>query len=277
MDKRIETPLTAIVMAASSDIGASLCKHWSSKNWTLAGTFRNFSPQVEELQKVHGVQLFPCDLLNQESIRASCSGLAGICSNWDVLVVAPGHQEPIGFFTDVDFEKWEQGIAVNLLKPLEFVHRLLPYRNRQRRPTVLFFAGGGTNNAVVRYSSYTLSKIALIKMCELLDAETPDTRFVIVGPGWVKTKIHTATVNAKESAGSNFNKTLEKFQRGDWIPMEKVVECCTYLVTTPCNAISGRNFSVAFDPWGTEELEQALMNNQEMYKLKRYQNEWGRA
>ena len=265
---------SAIVIAASSDIGANLCKHWRGKGWKVAGTFRSASPNVEELQRTHNVELFPCDLLNPDSIKNSCSALANTCPNWDVLTFAPGLQDPIGFFEQVDFEKWEQGVNVNLLKPLEILHRLLPYRNREKKPTVLFFAGGGTNNAVVRYSSYTLSKIALIKMCELLDAEMPDTRFVIVGPGWVKTKIHVSTVNAKEAAGANFHRTLEKFQKGDWIPMEKVVECCTYLVTTPCDAISGRNFSVASDSWGTIDLEQALISNPEMYKLKRHLNDW---
>ena len=263
----------AVIISASSDIGVALCKSWRSLGWSVLGTFRTRSPAVEELERVHKIPLFHCDLLDPHSLQAALSALEQ--ETWDILVFAPGWMEPIGHFDEVDFSDWEKGVSVNFLKPLQILHRLLPKRG-QHRPTVLFFAGGGINSAVARYSSYTISKIALTKMCELLDAEIPDTRFVIVGPGWVNTKIHEATLRAKEAAGPNFQRTVERIQKEEWIPMEKVVACCTYLVTSPCEAISGRNFSTAFDQWGTRDLEEALVQNQEMYKLRRQGNEWGK-
>jgi len=252
----MKAPRTAIVISASSDIGIALCKSWRNQGWNVAGTFRTRSPAVQELETIHKIPLFHCDLLNAASLQSSLSAIKQLYPSWDVLVFAPGFMEPIGHFHEVDFSAWEKGLNINFLKPLEILHQLLSKRS-QNHPTVLFFAGGGTNGAVVRYSSYTISKIALTKMCELLGAEIPDTRFVIVGPGWVKTKIHESTLRAKEAAGANFQKTLEKIEKEEWISMEDVVACCTYLVTTSCHAISGRNFSTAFDRWGTSELEDA--------------------
>ena len=76
--------------------------------------------------------------------------------------------------------------------------------------SVIFFAGGGTNNAVLGYSAYVLSKIALIKMCELLDAEIAQVKFTIVGPGWINTKIHNETLMAGEQENNNnYSKTQE--------------------------------------------------------------------
>lgn len=269
------TSRTAIIISASSDIGLALCKSWRNQGWNVAGTFRTQTPAVVELQTIHGVHLFHCDLLNADSLHSSLSAIEKIYPSWDVLVFAPGFMEPIGHFHEVEFSAWEKGVSVNFTKPLEILHKLLPKRS-QNHPTVLFFAGGGTNGAVVRYSSYTISKIALTKMCELLDAEIPDTRFVIVGPGWVKTKIHESTLRAKDAAGANFQKTLEKIEKEEWVPMEDVVASCTYFATTSCDEISGRNFSTAFDQWGTAELEDALKNNRDMYKLRRHGNEWGK-
>ena len=137
----------------------------------------------------------------------------------------------------------------------------------------MFFAGGGTNSATVNYSAYTISKIALIKMCELLDAEVKDVRFTILGPGWVGTKIHQATLKAKEDAGANYETTKYKLNSDELTPMNEVLDCCDWLINSPREVISGRNFSAVFDKWGSKELSQELVRDSEMYKLRRHGNE----
>ena len=46
-------------------------------------------------------------------------------------------------------------------------------------------------------------------MCELLDAEVPDVKFVILGPGWVRTKIHDAVLQAGKIAPVRLMTRLE--------------------------------------------------------------------
>ena len=277
MDKEIH----AIVISASSDIAGDICKDWSARGWNVYGTYRKHSPLVEELEKAPKTKLVSCDLLDLASVEKACASLQEMCPRWDVLLIAPARQEPVGDFHQVDFDEWEEGVQLNLLRQLRILHKLLPNRNLETslpEPCVLFFAGGGTNNAVLHYSSYTLSKIALIKMMELLDAELPDTRFVIVGPGWVKTKGHLPTLQiGPQFAGENYQKTIEKLKSNECTPMEKVISCCNWLVTTPCKAVKGRNFSVVFDAWGSVELEAALEADPNMYKLRRHQNAWKRS
>jgi short-subunit dehydrogenase len=262
-----------IVISASSDIGVELCARWKSKNWEVFGTYRTESSMTNQL-KANGVQLIHCDLLSKKNIKRLCLELKSICTKWDVLILCPGTQNPIGPFKDVDFKEWEESINVNFVRQLNIVHGLLPQRNTESKegPCVLFFAGGGTNNATLNYSAYTLSKIALIKMCELLDAEITDSRFVIVGPGWVKTKIHEETLSAGEKAGDNYQKTKVKLTGKEWTEMNDVVDCCEWLISAPKHIISGRNFSVVFDQWGSDELKNLLKNDHSMYKLRRHGN-----
>ncbi len=270
--------VNAIVISASSDIAGAICKDWSARGWNVYGTYRSPSPLVEELTRDSNTRLVQCDLLDVKSVDTACVTLASLCPQWDVLLIAPARQEPVGDFHEVNFDEWEEGVQLNLLRQLRILHKLLPHRNLKTslpEPCVLFFAGGGTNNAVVHYSSYTLSKIALIKMMELLDAELPDTRFVIVGPGWVKTKGHLPTLRmGAKHAGANYQKTLDKLNSNECTPMDQVVSCCNWLATTPCKAVKGRNFSVVFDKWGSSELEQALETDPNMYKLRRHKNLW---
>jgi len=271
----------AIVFSASSDIGAALCKNWKEAGWNVFGTYRTESKLVDELKVEHQIQMIHCDFSDIESIKNAYTKLKEKCFYWDVLVFASGIMEPIGNFEEVNFDEWEQSVSTNLLSPLRMLHYFLPQRNVEInsaspiKPTVLFFAGAGTNNAALNYSVYALSKVALIKTCELLDAEIPDSKFLIIGPGWVNTKIHTSTLQAGEKgAGSNYQRTLQQISEKNWVPMEKVIDCCNWVINTGSNGVGGRNFSVAFDSWGTKDIEDALENNSDMYKLRRSHNSW---
>ena len=267
--------LKVIIISISSDIGMALCNSWIPKGWEIFGTYRTNSPILDKL-KDKGVRIVSCDLSCVEEIKKACSKLKSICPEWDVLILCAGTQEPIGPFLDNNFKDWKESVNINLISQLNVVHELLPNRNKKQElgPCVLFFAGGGTNNATVNYSAYTLSKIALIKMCELLDAEIVDTRFKILGPGWVKTKIHKQTLKASENAGQNYKKTKDKLYSSECTPMDDVVECCEWIIKSPRNIVGGRNLSVVFDMWGSGKLSKKLQADSNMYKLRRYGNDF---
>ena len=265
---------SAIIISASSDIGTAMCKSWIATGWEVYGTYRTKSQATEELVSL-GVKLVRCDLSEPTSMADACLHLRRLCSQWDVLAMCPGSQDPVGPFIESTFDDWEDSVRVNFSSQMRMVHELLNSRrvDSSLGPCVLFFAGGGTNNAPVNYSAYIVSKIALIKMCELLDAEIPDTRFVIVGPGWVKTKIHSSTLRAGVRAGNNYQRTIDKLASNELTPMEEVLRCCDWVVNAPRELVSGRNFGVVHDMWGAQELAGKLVEEPNMYKLRRFGND----
>ncbi|MEE9910681.1 MAG: SDR family oxidoreductase [Deltaproteobacteria bacterium] len=265
--------MNAIIISVSSDIGNEMARRWIARGWQIVGTYRKMTPAMKTLAD-EGVCLVNCDLSEDESVQSACQEIQERCREWDVLVLCPGLQDPVGAFDSVDFDAWVMSVRVNFVNQMRIVRELLPKRNRSNEvgPCVLFFAGGGTNSAPVNYSAYTISKIALIKMCELLDEEIRDTRFTIVGPGWVKTKIHESTVKAGAKAGDNLKRTLDKFSRDEFTSMQDVLDCCDWLIKSPRELVSGRNFSVVSDAWGTDELSEKLVRDPDMYKLRRYGN-----
>ena len=223
-----------------------------------------------------GVVLRTCDLDDRRSMETACRELKTLCPGWDVLVLCPAQLDPVGRFEEADFDEWEASITTNFTSQMRIVHQMLPARaeGRDIGPCVLFYAGGGSNSAPVNYSAYTVSKIALTKMTELLQAEIEDTRFVIVGPGWVRTKIHDSTLRAEARAGENYQITLDKLERNEFSPMSDVLDCCDWLIDTPRSSVGGRNVSVVHDSWGSKVLENQLRQNPDMYKLRRYGNDW---
>jgi len=268
-----DAPLRAVICSITSDIGLAMADRWLQRGGRVAGTYRTRTDALARLEAA-GASAVACDLADRASVEAACARIAGIGA-WDVLVLAAGLTDPIGPFEGTDFDEWEQSLTVNLTAQLRVLHRLLPLRDttRAHAPAVVFFAGGGTNNATLNYSAYTLSKIASIKMVELLDAEIADTSFTIIGPGWVATKIHESTVRAGDRAGANYQRTVERLASDDLTPMDDVLDCVDWAIAAPREVVSGRNFSVVFDAWGDPALDALLRADPNAYRLRRAGNE----
>ena len=261
------------IQAISSDIGYHLAKFWLKQGHTVTGTYRTRNTNVEQLVD-QGIEVTDCDLSFPGSVDAAGRWLSDQL-RWNVLVLAAGSLEPIGLFADSDIDEWELSICNNFVGQFRYLHRALPQRDLEvsHSPVVLFFAGSGTNSAPVRYSSYIVSKIAAIKMCELLHAELPDTTFTILGPGWVNTKIHQSTLRAgSERSGNNYFRTIEMLKSDSPIPIERVLECCDWLINARREIVGGRNFSAVHDPWDSD-LINLIESNPDAFRLRRSDND----
>lgn len=254
------------ILSISSDIGFELAIYWLDKGHKVAGTYNNFSKNCKIL-KDKGVTLYKLDIKEKKNIF---SFFKFNQSAWNWLIVATGTQEPIGSFLDVGDEEWTNSIEVNFTNQFLFLKKILPFRKKKSR--VLFFAGGGTNNATINYSAYTISKIASIKMCELLAEEIKDVTFSILGPGWVKTKIHNSTLKNKKGSQKNYKKTIQMLKSGKCYPIKKVVEACNWILNQRRELVNGRNFSAVHDPWESKKIYK-ILNNENNFKLRRFGND----
>lgn len=267
----MEEKHSAIIIGISSDIGMALTQRWLDRGYGIFGTYRTESDAVSEI-KSKGVNLIDCNVSDPVSIRDACRKIKKLCPAWDILVICSASLEPIDFFIESTFEDWENSVKLNFINQMQIIYELLPIRRTGSMlgSRVLLFSGGGINDAPTNYSAYTISKIAAVKMCELLAAEIPDTGFTSIGPGWVKTKIHDQTLKAGRKAGSNYRRTLEKLKTGDFTPMEHVLDCCDWVVDAPKEVVSGRNINVVHDNWGNKVFERELAEDRHLFKLRKY-------
>jgi NAD(P)-dependent dehydrogenase (short-subunit alcohol dehydrogenase family) len=263
-----------VIIGASSDIGFALAKNWIEKGWNIFGTYRTYSNEVLWL-KENIDHVIECDLMSIKDIKNVSSEVEKLFKPWDILLFGPGLQEPIGSFKDIQIDDWVDSFNVNFINQIRLLHLLIANRNStsENIPKVIFFAGGGVNNAPVGYSAYTVAKIAMVKMVEILAEEIKNIRFTIIGPGWVKTKIHDSILNRKNELDLNYQRVLKKFQKDDFVPMNLVIDCCNKILEEQSDIYSGRNISVEFDLWGSVSLRELLKHDANMYKLRRCGND----
>lgn len=272
--KKMEKKKIVFISSITSDIGCALAKRYIKEGWNVVGTYKSKN-NLEEIQSI-SKYLFFCDFTNKESVKKCIEDYneKNIC--WDLFIACAGTQKPIKPFFECDFDEWDSSLHINAIEQLRLLHSTYNSKDKKDPITAVFFGGPGTNNAIKNYSAYCISKIILIKMCELLDFENDNFNIFIIGPGWVKTKMHYETIGEnRRIIGENYDKTIEFMENGKGTSMDEIYECVNTLCTKG-KVSSGKNFSLVHDTWRdcASPLFDALKKDENMYKLRRFKNEF---
>jgi NAD(P)-dependent dehydrogenase (short-subunit alcohol dehydrogenase family) len=269
-----EKSLVVFIVSISSDIGTQLALRYLEKGAIVCGTYRTNCPAA--LQGLPGVHTLKCDVSQPNCTKEIAAFFRSSGLNWDIFISCVGQLSPVGLFFETTFETWSESVNTNSTAQLRALHAAYPFRHGGKVCHTVFFAGGGTNNPFRSYSAYCLGKIALIKMCELLDDEAPDLNAFIVGTGWVRTKIHEQTLAAGTRAGSNHSTTAafldDPTKAGT--SFDEIAAMIDWGVAQGRPVAGGRNFSVVHDGWrnGGAQLASALQAEPHKFKLRRQGN-----
>ncbi len=258
---------TIIILGINADIGKNIAYFFNNDGYRVIGTYRKKKSLYNK-----DIDMYKCDITKKNDIKKFISSLKKKKIKWDIIFSSIGTSEPISKFFKTDFNLWKESINVNFVSQLEVIHELYSLKSN-RKNSIVFMAGGGTNNPFTNYSAYCVSKIALIKMCELIDDEYKNMNTFIIGPGFTKTKTHLETIKAGRKAGSNYyrvKKFLKSSNQGT--SFKKIYQCIQWGIKEGRKVVGGRNFSVVHDKWGNENLKTKLLNDNNKFKLRRYKN-----
>jgi NAD(P)-dependent dehydrogenase (short-subunit alcohol dehydrogenase family) len=264
----------AAILGVTADIGRALASRLIADGWRVAG-FGRSCDRLGDFDRCAEFEFFQCDLTDKSSIASAVERFHASGQAWRLFVSCAGTMEPIGRFFDLPFDQWEDSFIINSAAQLRVLHGLWPSRERNGSVDIMFFAGGGTNNPFTNYSAYCVSKIALIKMCELIDDEEPETNVFIIGPGFVQTRIHQETLRAGDHAGDGYKKTLA-FLETEGTSLDDIYAHMRWCMSSGRAIAGGRNFSTVHDPWRGEinDFKERLRFDSNACKLRR--QPWGR-
>lgn len=260
--------------AITSDIGIALAHRYSEAGYVIVGTYRSVK-LLPELKGIKDCHLFFCDISDKKSISRFMAQYKKLGMRWDVFISCACDPLPLKAFFDCDFDAWSASVHVNVIEQLRLLHEMYPHRKKDGIVDVVFFAGGGVNNAVLKFSAYTISKIMLIKMCEFLDAENKNINIFTVGPGWTKTKTHDFVLRHLDMDDERRRKIIAFLKSGKGTTMDDIYGCIQWLCGQGKKVAGGRNFSIVDDKWRgprNKMLARELKKDCNMYKLRRCKN-----
>jgi len=259
-----------IVISISSDISLFLIDNVLKKH-RIIGTYRTLNKRLKQIKKIPRINLLKLDISKKTNIQNFFYKNKKLLTNWDNCIVSVGGQKPIGRFEKLETNEISTSIDINFKNQIILLNLLLSLRKKRGIKNVITWAGPGTNNANKLYFPYTISKIALIKSMELLDYEIGDVKFCILGPGWVKTKIHKETLKNKKNSEKNFNIT-KKVLKGNLnidTPISDIDKCVDWVFRSKKKEVGGKNFSVKHDEWKSPKFMKKLLDHKDYYKLRR--------
>jgi len=262
-------PRIAVVLGVSADIGVQLALRLLADGWSVIGLSRS-DERLAAISGHPGFRFQCCDPMDPASCAEAVTQLSRFGTRWRLFVSCIGSMEPIGKFFDLDFEAWEASFRLNSTAQLRVLHGLWPLREAAGETHVMLMAGGGTNNPMTNYSAYCASKIALIKMCELIDDEEAGVNAFIIGPGFVQTRIHDETLRAGAAAGAGLAKT-QAFLATPGTSHDDIYAHMTWCLARGREVAGGRNFSTVHDPWrdGGDALAADLERDPQAFRLRR--------
>lgn len=225
---------TILVTGATRGIGRAITEKLLSEGNTVYGVYKDSSEQADELVKKYGdkVNTIQANLAEPEQVKALIEQLKdvqfdGIVNNAGIVYLTK--------WDELNFDEWNETLAVNLTAPLKIIHGLRT--NLKDGSAVVNIASVDGFCAAFDTVAYAASKAALISLTKSLAAilGPKNIRVNAVAPGWVETEM-TADSMPDES------KELTPLKRN--AQPDEVANAVSFLLSDKASFISGTTLTV---------------------------------
>lgn len=184
---------TALITGASAGIGLNLSEALAQRDFDLVLVARR-RPQLEALaercHERHGtaVSVLPMDLLEPGAPAELVSRLKEKSLDVDLLVNNAGLVD-VGAFNEIDLERHERLLQLNVVCLVSLTHRLLPAMIARGHGRILNLASTSAFQPIPSLSLYAASKALVLSLSESLSEELKGTGVTVTAlcPGFTKT------------------------------------------------------------------------------------------
>lgn len=246
----------AIITGGSSGIGKAVATAYardSARIVVVSRTKTDLEATRREIAKGTSVEveIFPTDVSHPASVAGLVEFTLKKFSTIDILVNSAGIYGPIGLITDIDNKKWLEAININLYGTFLCIQAVLPTMMKNKRGKIVNLSGGGAVAPFPRFSAYSASKAAVVRLTETLAEEIKEYNICInaIAPGAVNTRLLEQALAAGEAAGKDFQAKSAKQKLEGGVPPEKVAELAVFLASSQSDGLSGRLISLLWDDW----------------------------
>ncbi|MGA2030573.1 MAG: SDR family oxidoreductase [Verrucomicrobiota bacterium] len=264
-----------LVTGASRGIGRAVASAFAREGSDVALLARPSADLDRVAQELAAdqtrVQAFPADVANHNEIERAVAQVILAFGRIEVVVNAAGVYGPIGSLAETDMVSWAAAIATNLLGTAHVMRAVLPHMLAQRHGVILNFSGGGAVAPLPRFSAYSASKAAVVRLTETVAevVRAAGVRVNAIAPGAVNTRLLDEVLAAGDRAGAEFHcKALEQ-KRSGGTPPECAAELAVFLASPAAAGITGRLISAVWDDWKSLGAESGQLQRNSLYTLRR--------
>ena len=224
----------AIITGGSMGIGRAIAFAFASEGVKLVLASRTASCLEDTKRELAAGGTDVTTLCVDVSHEAECRNLVELAldvyGDINILVNCAGLQRPIGFVTDILSREWLETVTVNLFGTFLCMQAVLPTMMKNSYGKIINMSGGGAVSPRARFSAYSASKAAVVRLTETIAEEVKPYHIDInaIAPGAVNTRLLEEVLQAGDAAGEEEKLKAEKQRASGGTPPEKAAELALF-------------------------------------------------
>ena len=268
-----------IIFGASGSIGSYLAEEYISQNNELLLFVKNFKSKKKMLDKFkfHGSSKIIVDQLNIKnfsSISKKLNKHKSFIKNTNIIINATGSLGEIKNILKVNLKKFKNTMDINFFFNLLLLQNLSKFIKNNKNLLLILFSGGGVTNYRKNFSSYSISKLALVKFVEIVSNElnNKNIRINAIAPGIIKSKMIDITMNNRKLVSKKEIIKIKKEINYSNDALKKLFKVINFLSSNKGKKITGKLISSKWDNieiWSKKKIEK--LNNNDLYFMRRVQ------
>ncbi len=268
-----------VIFGATGAIGNYLVKNYLKDKHELL-LFVKDQKSKKKLLKLLGLKKpsnIIIDQLNIEknnSIKRQIDKYRIFFKKTSLIINAIGDLGEIKNVLGLDLKKFEKTLKTNFFSNLIILQNILKLRKKSKRLSIILFSGGGVTSFRKNFSAYSISKIALVKLVEIISKEINNKliQINVISPGIIKSKMIDITLkNSKSVSREEIKKIKQQVNYSDKT-LNKLYKVIDFLSSAKAKKISGKLISSKWDNienWDKKKIEKLCKS--ELYSIRRVQ------
>ncbi len=244
----------AIVTGAGRGIGRAIALAYAREGAKLALAARSESELQEVVNAASdlGAEAIavPTDVTDPQDTDRLAQRTVEQFGRIDVLVNNAGISGPMGSLQDNDVADWINTINVNLTGTFLVCRAVIPMMLNRSSGRIINLSGAGATNAWSNMSAYCSSKVAVVRLTEVLAQELDGKGITVnaLGPGSVHTTMWDKMTEQAADVGADFIHELGlRVTSGGGASIDECAELAVWLASGESGALTGRLISAATD------------------------------
>ena len=244
----------AVITGAGRGIGQAIALAYAREGARLALAARSESELEQAVVAVSelGAEAIavPTDVTSQADTERLSQATVERFGRIDVLVNNAGISGPIGPLQDNDIAEWVDTINVNLTGTFLVCRAVIPFMLEQGGGKIINLSGAGAANAWSNMSAYCSSKVAVVRLTEVLAQELEGKGIAVnaLGPGSIHTSMWDKMTEEAAQAGAEFIHELgQRVTSGGGASIDECAELAVWLASSESDGLTGRLISATAD------------------------------
>ena len=268
-----------VIFGATGTIGNYLAKNYLKDNHELLLFVKDKKSKKKlskslSLKKPFNTIIDQLNIENNDLIKKQIDKYSFFFKETNLIINAIGDLGEIKNVVESDLKKFEKTLKLNFFSNLVILQRILKLRKNNKRLSIILFSGGGVTSYRKYFSAYSISKIALVKLVEIVSKEISNKLIQInaISPGIIKSKMIDITLkNRKLVCKEEIKKIKQQVNYSDKT-LSKLYKVINFLISKKAKKISGKLISSKWDNienWDRKKIEKLCKS--ELYSIRRLQ------